>query len=187
MKHCVIFPLRDKEDKVVSFCGRSIYNNTDQRHYYTSERKGLFPRWPHASAQTLILTEAVIDAATLYQLEGITSHLVSVVACYGTNGFTAEHEQAIKQWATSRESAGSSASPREVIIFFDGDEGLDRPVMLAGSIFFNSQKNLKNNWLLLYGANAGIIGYSVKVHSIDTLRPQSTSTSIFSFPDRCVV
>ena len=36
----------------------------------------------------------------------------SILACYGTNGFTAEHEQAIKELKQLE----------EVVIFFDGDE-----------------------------------------------------------------
>ncbi len=85
--------------------------------------------------------------------------------------------------AVSQTFIGVSLNIGNRIRYTPNSEGLDRPVMLAGSIFFNSRKDLKNNWILLYGANAGIIGYSVKVHSIDTLRPQSTSASIFSFPD----
>ncbi|MGJ5676860.1 MAG: toprim domain-containing protein, partial [Nostochopsis sp.] len=49
---------------------------------------------------------------TLYQLQNLTSHLVTVLACYGTNGFTHDHEQAIKELKQLE----------EIIIFFDGDE-----------------------------------------------------------------
>jgi DNA primase len=65
----------------------------------------------HAKTKKLILTEAVIDAATLYQDGAITKDY-SVLACYGTNGFTPEHEQAIK----------ALRYLEEVILFFDGDE-----------------------------------------------------------------
>ena len=112
MKHCIIFPLMDKEDTIVSFYGRSIYTNNDARHYYSKDRRGLYPRWPVSSATTLILTESVIDAATLYQLDDVRSHLTAVLACYGTNGFTPDHEQAIRELKYLE----------EVIIFFDGDE-----------------------------------------------------------------
>ncbi len=112
MKHCIIFPLMDKEDMIVSFYGRSIYANNEARHYYSKDRRGLYPRWPVSSATTLILTESVIDAATLYQLDDVRSHLTAVLACYGTNGFTPDHEQAIRELKHLE----------EVIIFFDGDE-----------------------------------------------------------------
>jgi len=112
MKQCVIFPLKDKDDKVVSFYGRSIYNKNEAKHFYSKDRKGLYPRWPISSIKTLILTEAVLDAASIYQLHDFTSHLVTVLACYGTNGFTPDHEQAIQ----------SLKYLEEVILFFDGDE-----------------------------------------------------------------
>jgi DNA primase len=107
LKQCVIFPLRDKKEKIVSLYGRSIYNNTESRHYYTRNRKGLYPNYPKADTKILILTEAVIDAATLLQCTDY-----KILACYGTNGFTAEHEQAIKELKHLE----------EIIIFFDGDE-----------------------------------------------------------------
>jgi len=112
MKQCVIFPLKDKDDKIASFYGRSIYNKSEAKHFYSKERKGLYPRWPRNSTNTLILTEAVIDAASIYQIHDLTSHLITVLACYGTNGFTQDHEQAIKELKHLE----------EVIIFFDGDE-----------------------------------------------------------------
>jgi hypothetical protein len=102
----------DKEDMIVSFYGRSIYANNEARHYYSKDRRGLYPRWPVSSATTLILTESVIDAATLYQLDDVWSYLTAVLACYGTNGFTPDHEQAIRELKHLE----------EVIIFFDGDE-----------------------------------------------------------------
>jgi DNA primase len=107
LKQCVIFPLRDKKEKIVSLYGRSFYNNTEQRHFYTRNRKGLYPAYPKADTKQLILTEAIIDATTLLQCADY-----NVLACYGTNGFTAEHEQAIKDLKQLE----------EVIIFFDGDE-----------------------------------------------------------------
>jgi DNA primase len=119
LKQCVIFPLKSKQNKIVSLYGRSIFNpetssgstpsasTTQAKHFYTRNRKGLYPNYPKADTKILILTEAIIDAATLLQ---ITDH--KILACYGTNGFTAEHEQAIKEL----KQLG------EIIIFFDGDE-----------------------------------------------------------------
>jgi DNA primase len=107
LKQCVIFPLKSKQNKIVSLYGRSIYNNEEAKHFYTRNRKGLYPNYPKADTSKLILTEAIIDAATLLQC---TDH--KILSCYGTNGFTAEHEQAIKDL----KQLG------EIIIFFDGDE-----------------------------------------------------------------
>lgn len=107
LKHCVIFPLRNRKEKIVSLYGRSIYNNEEARHFYTRNRKGLYPGYPRGDAKLVILTEAVIDAATLSQHTDFTT-----LACYGTNGFTQEHEQAIRELKQLE----------EVVIFFDGDD-----------------------------------------------------------------
>ena len=51
--------------------------------------------------------ESIIDAASIAQHTDY-----AVLALYGTNGFTGEHEQAVK----------TLAQLEEVILFFDGDE-----------------------------------------------------------------
>jgi DNA primase len=107
LKQCIIFPLKSKQNKIVSLYGRSIYNNEEAKHFYTRNRKGLYPGYPKADTKQLILTEAIIDAATLLQCTDY-----KILACYGTNGFTAENEQAIRELNQLE----------EIIIFFDGDE-----------------------------------------------------------------
>jgi DNA primase len=107
LKQCVIFPLRDKKNKIVSLYGRSVHNNTDSKHYYTKNRKGLYPNYPKADTKQLILTEAIIDAATLLQYTDY-----KVLSCYGAKVFTPEHVQAIKELKQLE----------EIIIFFDGDD-----------------------------------------------------------------
>lgn len=113
MKECMIFPLKDKDDRMVSLYGRSINARDMGGHYYSKDRKGLYPRWPRFNTQVLVLTESVIDAATLelaVDKEQLTSG-TSILACYGTNGFTQDHEQAVRELKHLR----------EIIIFFDGD------------------------------------------------------------------
>lgn len=116
MKECVIFPLKDRDDKIVSLYGRSINARDIGRHYYSKDRKGLYPRWPRFNAQTLVLTESVIDAASLYQWyhseRNVLPKNANLLACYGTNGFTQDHEQSVRELKHLQEA----------IIFFDGDE-----------------------------------------------------------------
>jgi len=120
LKQCIIFPLKNKQNKIVSLYGRSIYNNPESRHFYTRNRKGLYPGYPDPSTKQLILTEAIIDAATLQRF---TEY--ELLACYGTNGFTAEHEQAIKELNQLE----------EVILFFDGDQaGREATKKVAGKL-----------------------------------------------------
>ncbi|HBY54190.1 MAG TPA: DNA primase [Marinilabiliales bacterium] len=114
MKYCLVFPLKDNQNNTVSFYGRSILNDSDKRHYYSANRKGLYPEYPATTTQTLILTEAVIDAATLLQVSPFGGDLegASVLSLYGTNGLTDEHLAAIKQLPELT----------EIILFLDGDE-----------------------------------------------------------------
>jgi DNA primase len=93
-RDCVIFPLRNPEHKIVSLYGRSITNDSDQRHFYLSGREGLYPGYPKAATTRLILTESIIDAVSLLQQPEIMGRC-EVLALYGTNGLTDEHEQAI--------------------------------------------------------------------------------------------
>lgn len=108
-KNCIAFILLNAQGQPTGIYGRSI--NENGRHYYQpGPHKGLYPEYPDANTKQLILTEAIIDAATLYQHTSITNEY-ALLACYGTNGFTPEHMQAIKE----------IVQLEEVIIFFDGD------------------------------------------------------------------
>jgi DNA primase len=107
-KNCLVFPLQNAQGHPVGIYGRSL----DQGHYYLpGAHQGLYPEYPNAETKKLILTEAVIDAATLHQQATITNEYATL-ACYGTNGFTTEHEQVIRELKQLE----------EVVIFFDGDE-----------------------------------------------------------------
>ena len=68
--NCIIFPLKDKSGNIVSIYGRSLSDKKGEKHYYLKSRSGLYPGYlscPGTKPETrrLILTEAVIDAATL--------------------------------------------------------------------------------------------------------------------------
>lgn len=93
-KYCIVFALRNVQQQVCGLYFRSTVNDTAQRHFYLRDRQGLYPQYPATSTTRLILTESIIDAATLLQVDSITKQY-SVLALYGTNGFTAEHEVAI--------------------------------------------------------------------------------------------
>ena len=111
-KNCLVFTLQNVQGHPMGIYGRSINEDRTGKHFYLpGPHQGLYPKYPDAETKKLILTEAIIDAATLYQDEAITKDY-SVLACYGTNGYTQEHEQAIK----------ALQHLEEVILFFDGDE-----------------------------------------------------------------
>jgi 5S rRNA maturation endonuclease (ribonuclease M5) len=107
MANCVLFALRNSVGEVVSLYGRSIYNIAGKKHYYSQDRKGLFPFYPNPETKHLILCESLIDACTLVQYTDYT-----VLALYGTNGLTTEHLNALK----------GLHFLEEITLFFDGDE-----------------------------------------------------------------
>ncbi len=111
LKHCLIFPLKNEKGEIVSFYGRSIYDKENAKHFYLKNRKGLYPSYPKAETKRLILTEAVIDASSM-EAHGGNKKETSILALYGTNGLTDEHQKAIKNLKYLE----------EVIFFFDGDE-----------------------------------------------------------------
>jgi len=93
-KDCIIFPLKNADNKIVSLYGRSVTNNEESRHFYLSNRSGLYPGYPSLTTKKLILTESIIDAASLLQQEAIKSNY-EILSLYGTNGLTDEHQKAI--------------------------------------------------------------------------------------------
>ena len=111
-KDCIIFSLKDKSGNTVSLYGRSIIEsvNGTGKHFYLKDRAGLYPSYPKPSTTKLILTEAIIDAATLLQVPEIKAEY-EILSCYGTNGLTEEHKGAIKELQ----------GLQEIILFFDGD------------------------------------------------------------------
>jgi DNA primase len=113
-KGCVCFALKNKAGQVTGLYFRSTMeangNGNHARHFYLKDRQGLYPGYPAPDTRKLILTEAVIDAATLLQEEEIVKEY-GILALYGTNGLTDEHKAAIQ----------SVSKLEEVILFFDGD------------------------------------------------------------------
>jgi DNA primase/energy-coupling factor transporter ATP-binding protein EcfA2 len=105
---CILLPLRDRAGRVVSLYGRAIKG---KGHYYTAGRRGLYPYYPDASTRTLVLTESVLDAASLRRYE-FSLDGYAILALYGTNGLTAEHRTVI----------GELGDLREIILALDSDE-----------------------------------------------------------------
>ena len=107
-RNCLVFTLQNAQGHPVGIYGRSI----DKGHYYLpGTHQGLYPEYPTTDTKKLLLTEAIIDAATLQQQAAITKEY-TVLACYGAKVFTPEHEQAIKELKQLE----------EIIFFFDGDQ-----------------------------------------------------------------
>ena len=123
LKQCITFPLKDQAGNITSLYGRRItesngYNLEYGRHYYSENRKGLYPGYPSQDTQTLIITEAIIDAASLIQIAELKD--TSILSAYGTNGLSTEHKRAITAWSNPLEI--NATNEKEIIFFFDGDQ-----------------------------------------------------------------
>jgi DNA primase len=112
-KGCLVFPLKNKDGQIVGM----YFRETDDKK---GEPPLLSAKPPRALSQisqipetspAMILTESIIDAATLLLIPEITKDY-EILACYGTNGLTEEHQQSIK----------SLENLMEIILFFDGDK-----------------------------------------------------------------
>ena len=86
--NCVVFPLLSEGGDVVSLYGRRIDDEPGSaRHLYLSgPRFGLVNRHAAKRSETLILTESIIDALTLYD-----RGFKNVMPIYGVNGLLEEH------------------------------------------------------------------------------------------------
>lgn len=115
----IVFALKDKENQIVSLYFRSTLDKKDSKHFYLKNRQGLYPNYPSKNTKKLILTEAIIDAASLLQNKQIAENY-GVLACYGTNGLTEEHQTAIKElkqleeiiFAFDNDTAGRTATAK---------------------------------------------------------------------------
>ncbi|WP_310556267.1 CHC2 zinc finger domain-containing protein [Flavobacterium sp.] len=110
-KYSLVFALKNKENGIVSFYFRSILDKENAKHFYLKNRSGLYPNYPNPATKKLILTESIIDCASLLQIDEIAKNH-SVLACYGTNGLNEEIQKAILE-LTELE---------EIIFAFDNDQ-----------------------------------------------------------------
>lgn len=116
-KYCICFALRDRGNHITGLYFRSTENNTDQKHFYLKESIGIYPKYPSAETEKLIIAESVIDTASLLQIESITKHY-SLLSAYGTNRLNDEMKTAISELKQLK----------EIIFAFDNDEAGNKAV-----------------------------------------------------------
>ena len=85
--NCVVFPLYNTRGSIVNLYGRNIDDSNKIAHLYLpGPRSGLVNRQAVNRSQTIILTESIIDALTLYD-----QGFMNVVPIYGVNGLIEDH------------------------------------------------------------------------------------------------
>ncbi|QMU63602.1 MAG: toprim domain-containing protein [Flavobacteriaceae bacterium] len=107
----IVFALKNKQNQIVSLYFRSALSEKKQRHFYLRERQGLYPNYPKPTTRRLILTESIIDTATLLEQDKIKTHY-EVLSLFGTNGLREEHTKAIAELKELQ----------EIIFFLNGDQ-----------------------------------------------------------------
>jgi DNA primase catalytic core len=111
-RNCVLFFTKNDKGQVIDIYGRSIKPTEAGKHFYLNgKHQGIYPKYAEAQTKKLILTEALIDCATLEQQEEITKQY-GLLSLYGTNGLTPEIITNIE----------GLSELEEVILFFDGDK-----------------------------------------------------------------
>jgi DNA primase catalytic core len=170
---CVVFPLLDKSGQVACLYGR--HTEKQEHHYLEGDQRGLYPGYPDPKTEKLILSEAIIDAATLQQLPEVTKQY-GILSLYGTNGFTKEHTEAVSQLKALK----------EVILFFDGDAAGKEAIKRISQDLWKINKDLVVTWVdtpesedvnsLLQLHDPGIF-----THLLDSRRPCRVEAESSSF------
>ena len=137
---CLIFPLRNKQNEIVSIYGRSILSDNHQpttdnqkaKHFYLKNRNGIYPGYPRNETTKLILTEAIIDCASLLQIKEIRDNY-SLISCFGTNGLNEEILNSIKELPKLE----------EIIFCFDNDDAGRKAVLKCSNVIMEQCENDK--------------------------------------------
>lgn len=128
---CIAFPLKNKENEIVSFYFRAIVENKNGKHFYLKNRSGIYPGYPKSDTKKLILTEAIIDCASLLQIKEIRDNY-GLISCFGTNGLNEEILNAIKELPELE----------EIIFCFDQDKAGKTAVEKYASLLISEYPNL---------------------------------------------
>lgn len=161
-KWCICFALRNQQNEIVSLYFRSTLADKEQRHFYLKDRQGLYPNYPKAETKKLILTESIIDAATLLQQESIKSNY-EILSLFGANGFTEEHQQSIR----------ALKQLEEIIFFLNGDEAGNKATAKYAPMLKAEYPNIKITSVAVpqnEDINSLLQGHSPEIllHLIDT-------------------
>lgn len=104
--NCVVFPIFDENKDCVGLYGRRIKDGETAHLYLPGPWRGVLNFQAAKRSKSIILTESIIDALTLYN-----AGFKDVIPCYGVNGYTRIHTELFKQNQT-----------KEIYICFDRDE-----------------------------------------------------------------
>lgn len=103
---CVSFPVMDKQGNVTDLYGRRTWDKGVGHLYNNGSHVGLWNASGVLDSETVILTESIIDALSVYK-----AGFKNVTAIYGTNGFIKAHEDLL-----------SSDHVKTIVLALDNDK-----------------------------------------------------------------
>ena len=116
---CAVFPIFDENKDAVGIYGRRITDGETAHLYLPGPRRGVFNFQAAKRSKSVILTESIIDALTLYN-----AGFKDVLPCYGVNGFTQDMLDLFTR-----------SQVKEVYICFDRDDaGKEGAAKIAGQL-----------------------------------------------------
>jgi DNA primase catalytic core len=116
---CAIFPIFDENKDCVGLYGRRITDGETAHLFLPGPRRGVFNFQAAKRSKSIILTESIIDALTLYN-----AGFKDVIPCYGVNGFTRDLLDLLTR-----------SQVKEVYICFDRDDaGKEGAEKIAGQL-----------------------------------------------------
>jgi len=136
-KNCICFAMKDKGGSITGLYFRSTADSQNEtpagasRHFYLKGSTGLYPEYPSRETRRLIITESIIDCASLLQIEEITNQYTLLTA-YGTNRLNDEIQQAIQ----------ALPNLEEITFAFDSDQAGREAVKKYSEMFNGSMPNV---------------------------------------------
>ncbi len=171
-KYGICFALRNKGNQVTGLYFRSTLNEKESKHFYLKNRIGIYPNYPKPETKKLILTESIIDAASLLQIDEINTNY-SIIACYGTNGLNEEIQKAIQDLKELE----------EIIFCFDNDEAGKEAVNKYGAMFMSEYKRIKITALKLPNKD---INETLQLHENEIVTELLAQRKSFLFSDEAI-
>jgi DNA primase catalytic core len=103
---CVTVPIFDSQGNIAGIYGRRITAAEPHHLYLPGPHRGVWNGAAAKTNQTLFIAEAILDGLSLWQ-----AGFKNVIALYGTNGWTADHETLLRANGTT-----------EIYLCLDNDE-----------------------------------------------------------------
>jgi DNA primase catalytic core len=89
---CVTVPIFDASGNVSGIYGRRISDEEPRHLYLPGPHRGVWNGTAAKTSQTLFIAEAILDGLALWQ-----AGFKNTIAIYGTNSWTGDHEQLLKE------------------------------------------------------------------------------------------